>query len=486
LWQLTKKSRLSYWTEKRQKKSVNEKLWINSCSYNCLLNRNKSFKPNNHRYYIFRNAENKEALFDLNLKNITGFNYDEIECFCEWDKRKSDKEYLIVRQGELNGIIGTDGTLMTKAVFRYLKSDPLWQFNMYHVLQLRNPKNFGEVLGYVYPDGSLAYGANAVVLYRDKDFVIDKKQAINYLIDHKDYLKGSDKSVLGHLIALEYPKDTQKMDEAFYWLYDAFKTELNYTTASLFDKFLTQNPLYKLYLNEENAYANLLHQLLEFENAYALRLGELYAKGEGVERDLDKAIEAYLQVSKTSFNVLKDENVFNSYAALARIYDEKGDIKNRDYYVKTYAGTGRKDNPLNGKAFAKSLPKGTVINYQGKVAAVAYVFLDEVKLSDGRSFPSTSTDYTIVNSNADQFKVKCMYCAGTGKVTQTYKNVKYDAPTYTKTEFIEGGTISGDKIKTTTYGGSGKIDVNVECTCFKCNGSGKIIPTTDLERNYGK
>ncbi|GEM_PF-3570184 len=437
-----------------------------------------------HRFYILINAENKYALYDLDMNPITDFIYDGIYCY-RHHSSKHGMEHLIIKKGDKYGLMLENGTITTEPTLPELRRptpfDSEIRFNVFEVI---DPKNTHRKLYYIHPDGKFAYGSSSLIFFNHSPYPFDTKGAIDYLISNLDSLRAEDKTILGMLNTHPwYNQNTPaNLDEGFEWYVNAYKQQQNYHTTKSLAEFLNDKPQYITYLEQTSFYLGLLEYLSDFNNRYAYLAGVAYAYGKGVERDVDKAITYFVKATNTSKNVLYDEVVFSSYGELVKLYHEKGNTEKQNYYSNQYRQSGKKDDPLSGKSYATTLKVGQVIHYNHQTAAVASVSFDGVTLSDGRKIPAIATDYTILNASNDGYMVKCVYCYGSGKVTRTYKNVTTYFPTYTKTEYVEGTSIRGAQIKTATSGGPVTQDVHVEGQCHRCNGTGKIIPANDSER----
>ncbi|MGV3546983.1 MAG: hypothetical protein ACO1N4_07975 [Pedobacter sp.] len=443
-------------------------------------------KQYEHRFYILRNQNSeykKYALYNLDMVPITDFIYDGIYGDRLHSSKKIALERLIVKKDDKFGLMLENGTVLIEPKYKALKKPNLFADDIHDVFEVMNPEKPNELLYYIHPDDKIAYGANALRFFRVSSTEFNLKEAMNYLLSNLNDLKPEDKSVIGYINVSPFYTKTPNYDEGFEWLVKAYKEKQTYYTAQKLAYFLDREKQYVTYLEQSDFYIELLKYLSNFSNAYAYKLGAAYAYGKGVNRDVDKAIEYYNKTTNTSENVLYDATVTSAFGELAKLYNEKNDVKNRDRALLWYMRGGRKDNPLTGKTFANRLSVGQVVSYQNKPAAIAAITLDGVILSDGRKIPATSTEYTILNTSNANYLVKCKYCYGSGKVTRTYKNVTTYLPTHTTKEYIAGSSITGPQIKTTTTGGPITQDIHVEGQCSRCNGTGKILPANSLERN---
>lgn len=435
-----------------------------------------------HHFYIVENRSTKKlALFDKQFNALSKFEFDQI-LFNRQHQAKYGPEQLIVVKDERYGIMDEYGTIMIEPQYLQLSKVAITGMQAPPIAFAVYEKDKLNVSNYVYKNGTTAHGMIALFGFNGdaKMTPYRYQEAIEYLLSRLDSLGATDKLALGLLY--EQQKQPGGSDDAFYWYKTAFTTEKSIHTAEALSSFIEKNPVYLSSLEKDNSILDIWEYLASFNNKYSFQLGRSFAYGTHSSRNLEKAIAFLEQATVTSDNVLKDPIVFDSYEELVKLYHEKQDTKKKDYYQKLLASSGRMTDVLTGKPLAKSLKIGQVVLYHNQKAVVASRSFDAVLLTDGRQIPERSTDFIVLNESNQSYLKKCLVCNGSGKITKTYKNVYSYTPSFSKSEYIAGSSITGPKIKTTTTSPDHYRDIHIEGHCYRCNGSGKILPATELER----
>lgn len=435
-----------------------------------------------HHFYIVANrSTGKLALFDKQFNALSKFEYDQI-LFNRQHQAKYGPEQLIVTKNDRYGVMDESGKIMIEPTYLLINKVAITDLQAPPVAFAVYEKDNLNISNYVYTNGTTAHGMIALFGFNGETQTTPYRyqEAIEYLLSRLDSLVATDKLVLGLLY--EKQKQPGGSDEAFYWYKTAFTTEKSIHTAEALSSFIEKNPAYLSSLEKDNSILDIWEYLARFNNKYSFQLGRSFAYGTHSSRNPEKAIAFLEQATVTSDNVLKDPIVFDSYEELVKLYHEKQDIKKKDYYQKLLAGSGRMTDVLTGKPLAKSLKIGQVVIYQNQKAVVASRSFDAVLLTDGRQIPERSTDFVVLNESNQSYLKKCLACNGSGKITKTYKNVYSYTPSFSKSEYIAGSSITGPKIKTTTTTPDHYRDIHIEGHCYRCNGSGKILPATELER----
>lgn len=435
-----------------------------------------------HHFYIVANrSTGKLALFDKQFNALSKFEFDQI-LFNRQHQAKYGPEQLIVTKNDRYGVMDESGKIMIEPTYLLINKVAITDLQAPPVAFAVYEKDNLNISNYVYTNGTTAHGMIALFGFKGETQTTPYRyqEAIEYLLSRLDSLVATDKLVLGLLY--EKQKQPGGSDEAFYWYKTAFTTEKSIHTAEALSSFIEKNPAYLSSLEKDNSILDIWEYLARFNNKYSFQLGRSFAYGTHSSRNPEKAIVFLEQATVTSDNVLKDPIVFDSYEELVKLYHEKQDIKKKDYYQKLLAGSGRMTDVLTGKPLAKSLKIGQVVMYQNQKAVVASRSFDAVLLTDGRQIPERGTDFVVLNESNQSYLKKCLACNGSGKITKTYKNVYSYTPSFSKSEYIAGSSITGPKIKTTTTSPDHYRDIHIEGNCYRCNGSGKILPATEFER----
>ena len=444
------------------------------------------------RYYI-ASKENpqgqlKYALVDKNFNSITDYIYDEIIPDKHFSKESLYTEGIIVKKGNNYSIINEGGKEQMTPIPYLIEHTKLYRSekfrNAFAVKDLKR-NQFDNIIQFIHPNGNTHHSATAILKNIKTNYGTFNVEGVRtYLLENINELDNDDISFLGSTYAYTLiPQETDHEPTAYKILYEAFKNDKNPITANRLYTFFDYRTQFLQNLPKNGAYKELLEYLSSIDKLYNYDLGVAYYKGIGVDQNTDKAIQ-YIEKQVENAPTLTAE-YRSGYYLLAVMYNSVGNIKEKDRAVKEYFRFGGTVHPITGLSAAKGLAHGEVISYEGRIAAVAYNTDSYVVLTNGDKIPHTNTQFHVLKGESNnKFKKKCMHCLGSGTVTQITKNVYTPSISFSETEYIKGGSISGDKIKTTTVRTRSFNDLKVEKGCSRCAGSGKIIPANELELKY--
>ncbi|WP_187174679.1 lipopolysaccharide assembly protein LapB [Algoriphagus sp. AK58] len=407
-------------------------------------------------------------VYDFELKKITKEGYREIK------NPDGVRSSLLVKDENFNwGIIHIDGTVQIPP--QYLSLDyGGGEMNgiLYPVAHLFRASSRNSEPFYINLSNEVDLGATA----NSCCFVMGNQQVVGkrlMLLEQSGKLKGVEKTLLGttyYSTSREYNNPA----EAFNWLYQGWQEapDSQYALVKLAE-FLRSNP--EFLQAQEGLNLSSLYRLAGKQSpSYLLELAEYFRW----ENQPDSARFYYEEVVKTTPQTSYTR--VGAHIELAKMAFREGNKTLAAEHLnaaKRAASANQSPLPeykleeLSEMNLATNLKYGQVILYKGEKFMVLHGTQKGVELSNGTYLPLTETDYKVLNESSDQFMTSCYACAGSGKVTKTFKMTPITV--YSKPELVSGSTVSGDYIKTTSY--TTPSSYEGQETCSVCYGKKVVL-----------
>lgn len=418
--------------------------------------------------YLILIQDGKYYVFDFNLKKITQNGYLEIK------NPQGVRSSLLVKDDNSNwGIISSDGTVQIPP--QYLSLDYGGGENhtiLYPVAHLFRAATRNSDLFYINLNNEvdIAASANSCCYRMGDQKVLGERQM---LLDHSEELEGVEKTLLGttyHSVDREYNNPA----EAFKWLYEGWREapDSQYALVKL-TEFLRSNPEF-LQAQEGLDLSSLYRLAGKQSSSYILELADYFRW----KNQPDSAKFYYEEVVRTTSETSYTR--IGAHIELAKMAFRQGNETLAAQHLNSAkrAATANqtplpeyKLEELSTMNLSTNLRYGQVILYQGEKLMVLYATPKGVELSNGSYLPLNETNFKVLNESTDQFMTACYACAGSGKVTKTYKMTPITV--YSKPELVSGSTVSGDYIKTTSYTTPSLYEGQE--TCSVCYGKGMIV-----------
>lgn len=418
--------------------------------------------------YLILIQDGKYYVFDFNLKKITQNGYLEIK------NPQGVRSSLLVKDDNSNwGIIHIDGTVQIPP--QYLSLDyGGGEMNgmLYPVAHLFRASSRDSEPFYINlaNEVDLAATANSCCFGMGNQQVIGKRLM---LLEQSAKLKGIEKTLLGttyYSTSREYNNPAEAFNLLFQGWQEAPDTQ--YALVKL-TEFLRSNP--EFLQAQEGLNLSGLYRLAGKQSpSYILDLAEYYRW----ENQPDSAKFYYEEVVKITSET--NYTRIGAHIELAKIAFREGNKTLAAQHLnaaKKAASANQSPLPeykleeLSTMNLPTTLKYGQVILYKGEKFMVLHGTPKGVELNNGTYLPLTETDFKILNESADQFMTSCYACAGSGKVTKTFKMTPITV--YSKPELVSGSKVSGDYIKTTSYTTPSSFEGQE--TCSVCYGKGMIV-----------
>lgn len=412
--------------------------------------------------------DNQYHVFDFTLKRIFEKGFREIK------DPKGSRSSLIVKDEKSNwGIINTDGSV--QVIPQYLTLD----------------YGGGEINGIFYPVAHLfrASSRNSETFYINLSNEVDLAATANsccsgmgnqqvlgkrlMLLEQSGKLNGIEKTLLGTTYYSTH-REYNNPAEAFNWLYQGWQEapDSQYALVKL-TEFLRSNPEF-LQAQEGLNLSSLYRLAGKQSSSYILELAEYFRW----ENQPDSARFYYEEVVKTTPETSYTR--IGAHIELAKMAFREGNkTLAADHLNSAKKAASANQSPLpeykleelSAMNLATNLKYGQVILYKGEKCMILHGTPKGVELSNGSYLPLTETEFKVLNESADQFMTPCHACAGSGKVTKTFKMTPITV--YSKPELVSGSTVSGDYIKTTSY--TTPSSYEGQETCSVCYGKKVVL-----------
>ncbi|RIW13429.1 hypothetical protein D0X99_16800 [Algoriphagus lacus] len=407
-------------------------------------------------------------VFDFNLKKITENGYREIK-----DPQGKRTSLLVKDENSNWGIINLDGTEQIPP--QYLSLDyGGGELNgiLYPVAHLfrATAKNSESFYINLSNEVDIAATANSCCYSMGEQQVVGKRLM---LLEHSEKIRGIEKTLLGTTYN-STNRENNNPAEAFKWLYQGWQEapESQYALVKL-TEFLRSNP--EFLQAQEGLNLSSLYRLAGKQSpSYILELAEYFRW----ENQPDSAKFYYEEVVKITSET--NYSRVGAHIELAKIAFREGNKTLAAQHLnaaKKAASANQSPLPeykleeLSTMNLPTNLKYGQVILYKGEKFMVLHGTPKGVELSNGTYLPLTETDFKVLNESADQFMTSCYACAGSGKVTKTFKMTPITV--YSKPELVSGSKVSGDYIKTTSY--TTPSSYEGQETCSVCYGKKVVL-----------
>lgn len=412
--------------------------------------------------------DGKYFVFDFNLKRITENGYREIK------NPQGKRSSLLVQDKNSNwGIIRSDGTVLVPPQYLTLDygggEENGSSFPVAHLFRAstRNSDSF-----YIDSNNEIdvAASANSCCYSMGEGQVLGKRM---FLLESGDKLQGIEKTLLGTTY-FSTNREYNNPAEAFRWFYEGWQEapDSQYALVKL-TEFLRSNPEF-LQVQDGLNMSSLYRLASKVSPSYLLDLAEYFRW----ENQPDSAKYYYEEVIKTTSETSYTR--IGAHIELAKMAFREGNetLAAQHLNAAKRAATANQSplpeyklEELSTMNLSTNLRYGQVILYQGEKLMVLHATPKGVELSNGSYLPLTETNFKVLNESADQFMTSCFACAGSGKVTKTFKMTPITI--YSKPELVSGSTVSGDYIKTTSY--TTPSSYEGQETCSVCYGKKVVL-----------
>lgn len=438
---------------------------------------NKWKEPFKGQYWILI-KNNKYGIYDFDFNPIGDVFFDEIKVDIE------RPEYLFIKEGEQWGIMNSRGTILIAPQYAEIKFDNQSSFQIndpvFTVTNRYKDSSGNHYSMYsVYIDNSICYGLSSRKLFSGNKN--RERQARDFLLANEKKLRPSDMIDLGNTYYPYFgtPDSLVNLAEAYRWFIQAWKLEKSQYIGQRLAMFpSTYNGMTLPFLDTSITALSIYEILAQTNPFYYSEMARLFL----LSRDFVKAKDYYLKIinNDTAGNYSKAR----AYLGMAQIYKAEGHSKLAIGYLdqaksKSHAAGGLYpaitqsdiDELERSMHLARThLKSNQVVEYLGVKAAVVRQTQHGFLLSNGSVLPPLATNYKILKESADNYKVKCFACAGTGKITVTVRS-GYQI-SYSTSTLYQGSKVSGDYIKTTTTTTPSTYQGTE--TCRQCYGAKKI------------
>lgn len=449
--------------------------YMYSTAYSSIQNKWK--EPFKGQYWILI-KDNKYGVYDFDFNPITDVYFDEIKVDME------RPEFLFIKEGTQWGIMNNKGIILIPPQYAEIK------FDNHYSSQVNRPvftvtNRYKDSSGHhytsysVYADNYICYGLSSRWLFASSKN--KEKQARDFLLANEEKLRPTDMIDLGNTYYpySGVPDSLINLAEAYRWFFQAWKLEKSQYIGQRLAMFpSTYNGISLPFLDTSMTSLDIYRILAQTNANFYNEMAHLYF----LSGNFSMAKEHYSKIleNDTIGNYLRAR----AYLGMAKIYKVQGDSKLSVTYLDKAKASSQVAGGLypaitksdieeveKGLNLARSnLSSDQVIEYKGVKAAIVRQMQNGFLLSNGDILPSLATNYKILNESADNYKVKCYECAGSGKISVTVK-AGYQL-SYSTSTLYTGSKVSGDYIKTTTITTPSTYQ-GIE-TCRRCYGAKKI------------
>lgn len=449
--------------------------YMYSTAYSSLNNRWK--EPFKGQYWILI-KDNKYGVYNFDFNPIADVYFDEIKVDME------RPEFLFIKEGTQWGIMNNKGQILIAPQYSEIK------FDKQHSSEINRPvftvtNRYKDSSGHqyttysVYMDNTICYGPSSSWLFassRNREI-----KAREFLLANEKKLTPSDMIYLGNTYYPYFgvPDSLVNLAEAYRWFLQAWKQEKSQYIGQRLAMFPTTDNGVALPFLDTSATSLNVYKILAQTNPYFYNeIARLYF----FSRNFATAKDYYGKIINN--DTVGNYSKAKAYLGMAKIYKEEGNSKLSITYLDKAKAKSQVNGglyPAVGQSDIDELEQGLnlartnlrsdmVVEYDGIKAAIVRQIKGGFLLSNGDVLPSLATNYKILNERADNYKVKCFACSGTGRISVTVKS-GYQL-SYSTSTLYSGSKVSGDYIKTTTITTPSTYQGTE--TCRQCYGAKKI------------